>query len=467
MIHKTPLALIEYNPGSYNSSSPGSILMVQQNKGLHLKASKSEGFKLDLEHETPVSGSHSHNIVDAALFMSRLFRAGWGPNGVLVHCGMPVGSTGYQNVLSLMINLENVAIDKVTRDENNTVREELSDFCFDSPLNFHKELIHEAKEVEQVSFKLKLQKLVSNRMMLSEICRSNIGIVERQLELPVLSYASRVLLMHQVMSVKSDNEEDMMPDGMESAPEIELEALPLMRRVEFSCWLQESIYHRVQEEVSSSNEFSDLEHIFLLLTGRQMDGAVELAASRGDIRLLPPDTSLPDVLNTYQKLVNDGRVPNPVPVYIDEDPIEEDTHNWETVERFDLACCLMLLHARQENDFGALKTMFSALSSTNDPLDYHMIWHQRVVLEAIGTFSSNDLHVLDVGFVSQLLFWGNVIGRSMWCFVCPIVKIILIYKLLLLGKFSSNIVKCGVRMSYNKSSSKNWAFLQHDCMKLW
>ncbi|CAI9754140.1 unnamed protein product [Fraxinus pennsylvanica] len=497
MIRKTPLALFEYNPGSYSSSSPGSILMVQQNKGLHLKASKSEGFKLDLKHETPVSGNHSHNIVDAALFMGRSFRAGWGPNGVLVHCGMPVGSTGHQNVLSSVINLEKVAINKVTRDENNKVREELGNFCFDSPLNLHKEFSHETKEVELGSFTLKLQKLVCNRMMLSEICRSYIGIIERQLEVPGLSSASRVLLMHQVMvwelikvlfssrnisgkskSVKADNEEDMMPDGMESAPEIDLEALPLMRRAEFSYWLQESIYLRVQEEVSSLNDMSDLEHIFLLLTGRQMDAAVELAASRGDVRLacllsqavgstanradiahqldlwgkngmdfsfieeervrllellsgnihgallgvkidwkrflgllmwyqLPPDTSLPDVFNTYQKLVNDGRAPNPVPVYIDEDLIEEDTYNWETVERFDLAYYLMLLHARQENDFGALKTMFSSFASTNDPLDCHMIWHQRAVLEAIGTFSSNDLHVLDMGFVSQLLCLGK------------------------------------------------------------
>ncbi|KAL2479060.1 Nuclear pore complex protein [Forsythia ovata] len=497
IVRKTPLALIEYNPGSYSSSSPGSILMVQQNKGLHLKASKSEGFKLDLKHETPVNGSHSHNIVDAALFMGRSFRVGWGPNGVLVHCGNPVCSTGHQNVLSSVINLEKVAIDKVTRDENNKVSEELGGFCFDSPLNLHKELSHETKEVELGSFKLKLQKLVCNRMTLSEICRSYIGIIERQLEVPGLSSASRVLLMHQVMvwelikvlfssrkiggkskSVKADNEEDMMPDGMESAPEIDLEALPLMRRAEFSYWLQESIYHRVQEEVSLLNDFSDLEHIFLLLTGRQMDAAVELAASRGDVRLacllsqaggstanrsdiahqldlwrkngmdfsfieeervrllellagnihvalhgvkidwkrflgllmwyqLPPDTSLPDVFNTYQKLINDGRAPYPVPVYIDEGPIEEDKYNWKTVERFDLAYYLMLLHARQENDFGALKTMFSAFASTNDPLDYHMIWHQRAVLEAIGTFSSNDLHVLDMGFVSQLLCLGK------------------------------------------------------------
>ena len=51
--------------------------------------------------------------------------------------------------------------------------------------------------------------------------------------------------------------------------------------------------------------------------------------------------------------------------------------------------------------------MFSAFASTHDPLDHHMIWHQRAVLEAVGTFSSDDLHVLDMGFVSQLLSLGQ------------------------------------------------------------
>ncbi|KAI3455258.1 hypothetical protein Pfo_011921 [Paulownia fortunei] len=495
LIRKTPLAIKEYNPGSFSSSSPGAIFMAQQKKGLHLTTAKSEGFELELKKKTPVTGSHSQNIVDAALFMGRSFRVGWGPNGVLVHSGMPVGSDDSQIVLSSVINLEKVAIDKVTRDESNKVREELTDFCFRSPLNLHKELSHEIKKVDLGTFELKLQKLVCNRLTLPDICGRYIDIIERQLEVPSLSSASRVLLMHQVLVWElikvlfssrkmfgklkhvEDDEEDMIPDGRESYPDVDQEALPLIRRAEFSYWLQESVYHRVQEEVSSLDELSDLEHIFLLLTGRQLDAAVEVAASRGDVRLscllsqaggstanradiahqldlwrkngldfsfiekdrvrllellagnihgalhgvkidwkrflgllmwyqLPPDISLPVVFNTYQKLLNEGNAPYPVPVYIDEGPIE-DASNWVVNGRFDLAYYLMLLHARQENDFGALKIMFSAFASTNDPLDYHMIWHQRAVLEAIGTFSSNDLHVLDMAFVSQLLCLGQ------------------------------------------------------------
>lgn len=494
-IRKTPLAIKEYNPGGFSSSSPGAILMAQQNKGLHLTTVRSEGFELDLTKKTPVTGSHSRNIVDAALFMGRSFRVGWGPNGVLVHSGMPVGSDNSQVVLSSVINLEKVALDKVTRDESNKVKEELTDFCFSSPLNIHKELSREIKKVELGTFDLKLQKLICYRSTLPDICRSYIDIIEKQLEVPSLSSTSRVLLMHQVLVWElikvlfssrkmsgqlkpvEDEEEDMIPDVRENYPDVDQEALPLIRRAEFSCWLQESVHHRVQEEASSLNELSDLEHIFLLLTGRQLDAAVELAASRGDVRLscllsqaggstvsradvahqldlwrkngldfsfieedrvrllellsgnihralhgvkidwkrflgllmwykLSPDISLPVVFNTYQKLLNEGNAPYPVPVYIDEGPIE-DVGNWDFNDRFDLAYYLMLLHAREENDFGALKTMFSASASTNDPLDYHMIWHQRAVLEAIGTFSSNDLHVLDMAFVSQLLCLGQ------------------------------------------------------------
>lgn len=496
LVRKMPLALVEHNPGSFGSSSPGSILMARQNKGVLLRTTKAEGFRLDLKQQTPITGSHSRNIVDAALFMGRSFRVGWGPNGVLVHSGMPVGSSGSQGVLSSVINLEKVAVDKVARDENNKIREELVDFCFDSPLSLHKEMSHETRDIEVGSFKLKLQKVAFSRFTLSEICRSYIGIIERQLEVAGLPSASRVLLMHQVMvwelikvlfssrqmnrqlkSVEVDHEEDMMADARESSPDVDLDALPLIRRAEFSYWLQESVCHRVQEDVSSLNESSDLEHIFLLLTGRQLDAAVELAASRGDVRLacllsqaggttinrsnivqqldiwringmdfnfieenrmrllellagniqgalhdvkidwkrflgvlmwyqLPPDTSLPIVFRTYQQLLDNGKAPYPVPVYIDEGPVEQAV-KWRAGERFDLAYYLMLLHASQENKFGNLKTMFSAFASTNDPLDYHMIWHQRAVLEAVGTFSSDDLHVLDMGLVSQLLCLGQ------------------------------------------------------------
>ena len=67
----------------------------------------------------------------------------------------------------------------------------------------------------------------------------------------------------------------------------------------------------------------------------------------------------------------------------------------------------MLLHANEDKAFGLLKTMFSVFASTHDPLDYHMIWYQRAMLEGIGEFESNDLHVLDMSFVSQLLCLGQ------------------------------------------------------------
>ncbi|KAJ4841593.1 Nuclear pore complex protein nup96 [Turnera subulata] len=493
---KTPLALLEYNPDSTGSSSPGTILMAQQNKALPLKMIKGEGFKLDLKHETPVTGSHSHYVVDSGLFMGRSFRVGWGPNGILVHCGTPVGSDDSQRVLSSVINVEKVAIDKVIRDENSKAKKELVDFAFDYPLNLHKALNHEQKEVELGSFKLKLQKVVSDRLVLSDICRSYIDIAERQLEVPGLSSFARLVLTHQVMiwelirvlfserensgqskSPGSDNEEDMMPEMKETSLEVDQEALPLIRRAEFSCWLQESVCHRVQEEVSSLDDSSYLEHIFVLLTGRQLDAAVEIAASRGDVRLacllsqaggsmvnradvarqldlwrmngldfnfiekerirlyemlsgnihgalqgikidwkrflgllmwyrLEPHTPLPIIFQAYQHLLNDGKALYPLPIYIDEGPAEEATNFAE--KHFDLSYYLMLLHANGDGKFSFLKTMCSAFSSTHDPLDYHMIWHQRSVLEAVGVFNSNDLHILDMGIVSQLLCVGQI-----------------------------------------------------------
>ncbi|KAF8411532.1 hypothetical protein HHK36_004085 [Tetracentron sinense] len=493
-VRKTPQALLEYNMNDYCSSSPGTILMTGQNKGMPLRTTKVEGFRLDLKYETPITGRHSSNIVDAGLFMGRSFRVGWGPNGVLVHTGAPVGNTDPQKGLSSIINMEKVAIDKVLRDENNKVKEELVDLCFAAPLSLHKSINYDTTEIEVGSFKLKLRKLVSNCLTLPEICRGYIGIAERQLEVPGLSASTHMVLMHQVMawelikvlfssresgqskSVIADDE-DMMYDRKDDSLEINTEALPFVRRAEFSQWLQESVCHRVQEEVSGLDESSNLKHIFLLMTGRQLDAAVELAASRGDVRLacllsqaggstvnrtdmaqqldlwringlefnfiekdrirlyellagniqgalhdsridwkrylgllmwyqLPPDTSLAVVFHTYQQLLEEGRAPYPVPVYIDEGPVEE-ALNWSVGDRFDLTYYLMLLHANAEKESCVLKTMFSAFSSTDDPLDYHMIWHQRAVLEAIGAFSSNDLDVLDMGLVSQLLCLGQ------------------------------------------------------------
>ena len=332
--------------------------------------------------------------------------------------------------------------------------------------------------------------------MLSEICHGYCDIIESQLAVPGLSSSARLVLAHQVMaweligvlfserqqkglpeSLGADNEEDMMQDVKEVSRDIEPEALPLMRRAEFSYWLQESVSYHVQNQISSLNESDHLQNIFVLLTGRQLDAAVQLAVSRGDVRLavllsqaggstlnrsdvarqldlwrinrldfsfieksrlrlyeliagnvhgalfdvnldwrrflgllmwyqLPPDSPLPIIFETYKHYLDKGRAPYPLPLYIDEVSPNE-AINWNSNNHFDLSFYLMLLHANQEADFSLLKSMFSALSSTPDPLDYHMIWHQCAVLEAVCVISANDLHILDMGLVSQLLCSGK------------------------------------------------------------
>ncbi|KAI3670452.1 hypothetical protein L1987_53726 [Smallanthus sonchifolius] len=473
-IRKTPLALLEYNPGGFASSPNGSILLAQQNKGLPLTVTKVQGFKLEIK-ETPVTKSFSHNIVDAGLLMGRSFGIAWGPNNLLIHCGS-VGDSNKNPELSSTISLEKVATDNVVRDENNKIREELIDLCFDSPLKFHKEINHETKEMIFDSYKLKARNLVFNRSELSHVCRKYIGITERQLEVQGLSSSARVMLMHQVFVWELIK---VLFSSKESSLDADVAALPLIRRAEFSVLLQESVCHRVQDEISSLNDSKDLQQLFLLLTGRQIDSAVELSASRGDVRLacllsqaggstvnrmdidrqldlwknnsldfsfiekdrirlfellagnihgalgemnidwkrflgllmwyhLPPASDLTSIFQTYQRLLEGGRAPYPVPVYIDEELVKD--VSWTPGNRFDIAYYLMILHSNEERDFtksSILKTMFSAFASTHDPLDHHMIWHQRAVLEAVGTFSSDDLHVLDMGFVSQLLTLGH------------------------------------------------------------
>lgn len=493
---KTPFPLLDYKHGSFESNSTGAILMVQQHKSMPLKTVKAQGFKLDLKHETPVSVNYARNIVDAGLFMGKSFRVGWGPNGILVHSGAPVGSGSDHKLLSSVVNLEKVAFDNLVRDENKKVSEELVDYSLVSPLNFHKGLNHVMKEVEIGPCKLTFQKLEANRTTLSDISHGYCDIIERQLTVPGLSSSTRLGLTHQVMtwelirvlfsereqkgqveSLGADNEEDMMQDMKEVCQVVEPEALPLMRRAEFSYWLRESVSYHVQNQISSLNDSHYLQHIFVLLTGRQLDEAVQLAVSKGDVRLacllsqaggstvnrsdisrqldlwrnkgldfgfiekdrlrlyellagnihdalhdvkldwrrflgllmwfkLPPDTSLPIAFHTYKHFLDEARAPFPVPLFIDEGPAEE-AISWSADKHFDISFYLMLLHASEESEVSFLKTMFSAFSSTPDPLDYHMIWHQRAVLEAVGVINSNDLHILDMGFVSQLLCLGK------------------------------------------------------------
>uniref|UniRef100_A0A803LHV1 Nuclear pore complex protein NUP96 C-terminal domain-containing protein n=1 Tax=Chenopodium quinoa TaxID=63459 RepID=A0A803LHV1_CHEQI len=260
--------------------------------------------------------------------MGRSFCVGWGPNGLLIHSGVPVSSNDDQGVLSSVITLEKVTIDRVTRDETNEVKKDVVDSLFKSPLDLHRSLDHKILEVEVGSFKLSLQKVVCDRLALSYIFRRYIELVEKQLKVPGMLPSVRMSMMHQVI-----------------------------------------VWELIKYE-------------------------------------LPQGTALPAVFHTYQHLLTKGKTLYPILINIDEGPVEE-TVNIAPEGRYDLAYYLMLLHACEDGKFDGLKSMFNAFASTNDPLDYHMIWHQRGILEEIGAFSYSDLHILDMAYVSQLLCLGK------------------------------------------------------------
>ncbi|RYR24076.1 hypothetical protein Ahy_B02g057570 isoform D [Arachis hypogaea] len=220
----------------------------------------------ELSHKASImSTNYARNIVDAGLFMGKSFRVGWGPNGILVHSGAPVGSGSEYKVLSSVVSLEKVAFDNFVRDENNKVSEELVESALMSPLNFHKEINHVKEEVRIGPCKLKPLKLEANCSMLSDISHGYCDIIERQLTVPGLSSTTRLGLTHQVMtwelirvlffdrkqkgqveSLGADNEEDMMQDMKEVYQDVNQEALPLMRRAEFSYWLRESVSYQLE-----------------------------------------------------------------------------------------------------------------------------------------------------------------------------------------------------------------------------
>lgn len=480
----------------YNRDSSPLILMTQQNRGelAPSKRTKIAGFRLDVKTETPIA-AHSGNVVDAALFMGRSFGVGWGPNGMLVHSGMSVGRTAAVNGLSSLINIQKVALDRTVRDEQGEVNDDLIDLQFVSPLKHHISLSRVLADSENSPHNLKLREVVCSRSELPDVCQGYGELIEKQLIVPGLSRSKHVILMHQVMvwhllsvlflqrdaklSIPTENDEELdgMTDVKEGSTKIDPEAEPLIRRAEFSGWLQESVDHRVQEEVRCLKEGSDLKHIFSLLTGRQLDEAVQLAAYRGDVRMaclisqaggsminridmvaqleawstegldysfieedrlklykllggdiqgaltgmevdwkrylgllmwyhLAPDTALPTVISIFQQLVDQGIAPPPVPIYIDEGPLEE-ASNLNVEGRYDLTYYLMLLHASDGKNHVNLSKMFTSFSSTYDALDYHMTWHQQSLLQAIGLLDSKELHVLYMSFVSQLLCVGE------------------------------------------------------------
>lgn len=81
---------------------------------------------------------------------------------------------------------------------------------------------------------------------------------------------------------ESEEARDIQRGSMED-PDVSAEVL--IRRAGFSCWLQESVGHLVQQDLQQLKGNSYLKEIFSLLTGRRVEDAVERALERGDVRM--------------------------------------------------------------------------------------------------------------------------------------------------------------------------------------
>eukprot|EP00249_Psilotum_nudum_P020782 c27844_g1_i2 orf=809-3991(-) len=249
------------------------------------------GFKQVLSSECCVSGSSGY-LADAALLLGNSFRVGWGPHGTLVHCGTPVGQMGLTNSLSSLINIEKVALDASVRDEHGKARDDFVELQFICPLKLHMSM---SKAVQHSG--LGFRYLVCDQLGLLNLCSEYEDLIVKQHFLEGLSPAHRLVLRHQVMvwhllSVLFSEKvavQDLYTDlhqGMERLDKsLDFEAEHLLRRAEFSSWLQDSVNYRIQDELLSLEVNDYLREIFILLTGRQLDDAVQLAALKGDVRL--------------------------------------------------------------------------------------------------------------------------------------------------------------------------------------
>lgn len=154
--------------------------------------------------------------------------------------------------------------------------------------------------LESAASRLRLRTLVCSRTDLPGVCNEYEDLAQKQLEVVGVGEADQVVLRHQrtvwqlidilfsetaiVGEVEAENEEvlDIQKSSMET-PDASAEVL--IRRAGFSCWLQESVGHMVQQDLQHLKGNKYLKEIFTLLTGRKLEDAVEIALERGDVRM--------------------------------------------------------------------------------------------------------------------------------------------------------------------------------------
>ncbi|KAG9351821.1 hypothetical protein JZ751_023072 [Albula glossodonta] len=239
----------------------------------------------------PMESSVAHGkgklLMDAALYMGRSFRVGWGPNWTLAHCGdLLSGSAG------------------APQDQQ---PEPLGFAFLPKPAK--------SKQVSESAFKVKLEQVVDVEPREVE---ETLGLFRRPLEIelkycnintdeacPFIQPGSGVDALHEYADWITDiSKEPGTADGVvqhwrlvwtlcaalwgrvgEMEPDVERSggyAQQLERRRTFSAWLAHSAAPRVEEEVERKGH---VDAIFSYLTGHRISEACKLAQKSGDHRL--------------------------------------------------------------------------------------------------------------------------------------------------------------------------------------
>ncbi|CAM6098075.1 unnamed protein product [Calypogeia fissa] len=281
------------------------MLALQNGEGAGSIKDTDVGFAIEFDKlsESATARRYDH-IVDAGLFFGRSFRVGWGPNGVFVHSGARTGTDTENVVLSSRLHIEKVALDSTVRGGDHKVLDELVELQFVSPLKLHMSMSKVVESVRQPAIgEFKLRNVVCNQSDLSGICDEYEDLIQKQHAVKGVPDDSQLTLRHQVivwqlldvlfsniLPAQDSKEEQKDPGDFSKVDTLGASIDPvelLLRRAEFSRWLQTSVSHVVQDDlqrVEHKNE-DDMREIFILLTGRKVDAAVMKATFRGDIRL--------------------------------------------------------------------------------------------------------------------------------------------------------------------------------------
>ncbi|XP_036379424.1 nuclear pore complex protein Nup98-Nup96 [Megalops cyprinoides] len=242
--------------------------------------------------ESSVALGKGKLLMDAALFMGRSFRAGWGPNWALAHCGEQLGGPA------------GAAQDK---------QAEALGFAFlPKPAK--------SKAISESPFKVHLEQVVGVEPRESE---ESLGFFRQPLEIelkysvisaeegcPFIEPAIGVDALHEYADwITEVNKDGAVDDAVKhwrlvwtlcaslwgrlAEPELDAEppggyAQQLERRRSFSAWLAHSAAPRVEqdvEEVALSQHKSHVDAIFSYLTGHRVSEACKLAQKSGDHRL--------------------------------------------------------------------------------------------------------------------------------------------------------------------------------------